>query len=150
MASCPCLRPTTMLQAGHSFLPQRRLESDAELVAATTTAGGPFLSAATKIRIGHGPRCRDSRCRRNHSSLRLRRIESDAEHRCRNNCCRRNHSPLASIRKSELEIKNRYTQEGLNREKLTSIPKSGPEIKNHCTQEGVNRQNPAVIPKLTP
>ena len=49
----------------------------------------------------------DSRCRRNHSSLRLQRIESDAEHRCRNNCCRRNHSPLASIRKSGLEIKNR-------------------------------------------
>ena len=38
----------------HSPLPLRKLESDADLVAATTTAGGPFFSAAKKIRIGHG------------------------------------------------------------------------------------------------
>ena len=38
----------------------------------------------------------------------------------------------ASIRKSELEIKNQCTKEGVNREKRTSIPKSGPEIKNRC------------------
>ena len=30
------------------------LESDADIVAATTTAGGPFFSAAKKIRIGRG------------------------------------------------------------------------------------------------
>ena len=89
----------------------------------------------------------DSRCRRNHSSLRLRRIESDAEHRCRNNCCRRNHSPLASIRKFGLEIKNQCTKEGVNGEIPASIRKSGPEIKNRCTKEGLNRQNPASIPK---
>ena len=33
-------------QAGHSMLPQSKLESDADLVAATTDAGGPFLTAA--------------------------------------------------------------------------------------------------------
>ena len=38
----------------HSPLPLRKLESDADLVAATTTAGGPFFSAAKKIRIGRG------------------------------------------------------------------------------------------------
>ena len=38
----------------HSPLPLRKLESDANLVAATTTAGGPFFSAAKKIRIGRG------------------------------------------------------------------------------------------------
>ena len=134
----------------------------------------PFFSAATKNRIGRGRSSSRLPLQAGHSSLQRRRIESDAKHRCRNNCCRRNHSPRASIRKSEFEIKNRCTQEGLNGEKLTSIPKSGPEIKNrrtkegvnrqnpasirksgpkiknHCTKEGVNRQNPAVIPKLTP
>ena len=54
--------------------------------------GGPFFFAATKIRAGRGTRCRHGRCkraiphcsndrnRRNHSSLRQRRIESDADH----------------------------------------------------------------------
>ena len=38
----------------HSPLPLRKLESDANLVAATTTAGGTFFSAAKKIRIRRG------------------------------------------------------------------------------------------------
>ena len=38
----------------HSPLPLRKLESDADLVAATTTAGGPFFYAAKKIRIRRG------------------------------------------------------------------------------------------------
>ena len=38
----------------HSSLRRRGLESDADIVAATTTAGGPFFSAAKKIRIGRG------------------------------------------------------------------------------------------------
>ena len=42
------------LQAGRSSLPQRRFESDADLVAATATAGGPFFFAARKIGNGHG------------------------------------------------------------------------------------------------
>ena len=77
-------------------------------------------------------RCRDCRCRRNHSSMRLRRIESDAEHRCRNNCCRRNHSPLASIRKSRPEIKNRCTDCPCFDLLAASIHKSGLEIENRC------------------
>ena len=55
-----------------------------------------------------------------------------------------------SILKSGPEIKNRCTQEGLNREKLTSIPKSGLEIKNRCTQEVVNGLNLAAIAKFDP
>ena len=34
------------------MLPQSKLESDADLVAATTVADGPIFVAATKIRIG--------------------------------------------------------------------------------------------------
>ena len=87
--------------------------------------------------------------------MRQRRLESDAEPRCcysrsrrailhRHNDCAAGGPffcaatmALASIRKSGLEIKNRCTKEGLNREKLASIPKFGPEIKNRCTQEGL-------------
>ena len=91
-------------------------------------------------------------CRRNHSSLRQRRIESDAEDRCHNGCCRRaiphcSSDDAASIPKSGLEIKNRCTKEGVNRQNLASIRKSEPEIKNRCTLEGINRQNPALIRK---
>ena len=56
----------------------------------------------------------------------------------------------AAIPKSGPEIKNRCTQEGVNRQILASIPKSGPEIKNQCTLEGVNRQNLASIRKSGP
>ena len=52
------------------------------------------------------------------------------------------------IPKSGPEIKNRCTQEGLNREILASIPKFGLEIKNRCTLEGVNGENRASIPKF--
>ena len=38
----------------HSLLPQRKLESAAEVVAATSAAGGPFFFAAAKNRIGRG------------------------------------------------------------------------------------------------
>ena len=90
------------------------LESDADLVVATASEGGPFSCAgdnhcsdsqihplksritaapepsgvlqaepfsfaATKIRIGRGPRCRYGRCRRNNSLLRQRKLESDAD-----------------------------------------------------------------------
>ena len=86
-----------------------------------------FFFEVTKNRIGHGPRCRHSRSRR-------------AIHRCSND-------GAASIRKSGPEIKNRCTQEGVNRQNPASIPKSGPEIKNRCTQEAVNRENLASIRK---
>ena len=97
-------------------------------------------------------RCRYGRCRRNRFSLRQRKTESDAEPRSRYGRCMRailysHNDCAASIPKSEPEIKNRCTQEGLNREKLASIPKSGPEIKNRCTKEGENGENRAAIRK---
>ena len=133
------------------------------------TAGGPFFYAATKNRIGRRPPgaagtgttpaafylglCRlrailsppasvTTYRRRNHSPLRQRRIESDAEDRCHNGCCRRaiphcSSDDAASIPKFGLEIKNRCTKEGVNGEKLTSIPKFGPEIKNHFSSKSV-------------
>ena len=90
----------------------------------------PFSLEATENRIGRGPRCRYGHCRRAVLSY----SSDDA----------------ASIRKSGPEIKNRCTQEGINRQNLASIPKSGPEIKNRCTKEGVNGHNLAAIPKFTP
>ena len=95
----------------------------------------PFFLAATKNRIGRGTSLPQQLLQASHSSLQRRRLESDAEDRCRNSRCRRNHSPLASIRKSELEIKNRCTQEGLTGEIFASIRKFGLEIKNQCTKE---------------
>ena len=150
-----------------------------KIVAATTAAGGPFSFAETKNRIGRVRSLRRRPQQAGRSSLRQRKLESDAEGRCgdgrsrraifhrhddytasipkfdpeiKNRCTqeginRQNH---ASIRRSGLEIKNRCTQEGVNGEILASIPKSRPEIKNHCTLEAVSRQNPAAIPKFTP
>ncbi|MDY2707400.1 MAG: hypothetical protein SOV31_06680, partial [Candidatus Cryptobacteroides sp.] len=100
---------------------------DAEFVAATAAAGGPFFFATKKF-------------------------ESDAEDRCRYGRSRRailyrHDDCAASIPKSGIEIKNRCTKEGVNGEKLASIPKFGLEIKNRCTQEGVNGEKHASILK---
>ena len=77
----------------------------------------PFSVAAKKIRIGYGPRSRYDHCRRAILSC----SSDDA----------------ASIPKFGLEIKNRCTQEGVNRQNLASIPKSGLEIKNRCMQQAI-------------
>ena len=86
--------------------------------------------AATKIRISCGNRCRHGRCR----WAILHRHDDCA----------------ASIRKFGLEIKNRCTQEGINRGNLTSILKSGPEIENRCSGGAVPEGFLAAIAKLTP
>ena len=114
----------------------------------------PFSLAATENRIGRGPRCRYGHCRRaiphcsseNAASI----LKSGLE--IKNRCTQEgvNRQNLASIRKSGPEIKNHCTMEGVNREKLASIPKSRPEIKNHCTQEGLNEEKLASIPKFGP
>ena len=77
----------------HSLLPQRKLESDTDLVAATALQAKPFSSAARKIRIGRGPRSRYDHCRRAILSC----SSDDA----------------ASIPKSEREIKNRCMQQAI-------------------------------------
>ena len=53
-----------------------------------------FFFVAAKIRIGRGPCCRIDRCRRNHSSLSQRKLESDAANRYRYDRSRRNNSLL--------------------------------------------------------
>ena len=95
-------------------------------------------------------------CRRNYSSLPLRKLESDADHLSRNDRCRRNHSSLP-LRKLESDAGHR-SRDGRCRRAIpyccddgaAVIRKSGPEIKNHCMLEDVSGQIPAVIPKFTP
>ena len=127
---------------------------DATLRCGVVLHAKPFFFAATKIRIGRGPRsrygvagetillCRDD------SAASILKSRPEIKNRCTLECLIG--EKLASIPKSGLEIKNRCTQEGLNREKLASIPKSGLEIKNRCTQEGVNGENLASIRKSEP
>ena len=153
MASCPCLRSRRLLQAklffydatklesdaenrcrydrsrrNHSSLLLRRLESDAERCCGRNRChSGGFLLRIMPPSWHPVPACvRDGCCRRNHSSLTLRRLESDAERCCgrdrcrsggfvlrimppswhpvpacvRDGCCRRNHSSLP-LRKLE-------------------------------------------------
>ena len=74
--------------------------------------------------------------------MRQQKLESDAEDRRRYGRSRRailhrHYNYAASIRKFGLEIKNRCTQEGVNRQNLASIRKSGLEIKNRCTQQAI-------------
>ena len=68
-------------------------------------------------------------------------------------CCRRavlscSSDDAASIPKSGLEIKNRCTLEGINRQNLASIRKSEPEIKNQCSRGvvAVCRRNHSPLP----
>ena len=132
------------LQAGRSSLLQRRLESDAELVVATATVGGPFFFAAAKIRIGCGRRCRYASCRR---AILLCCYENWK--RTRETVETTNSAGETLHRFSSLhpEIKNHCMLDGVSEQKLASIPKSGLEIKNRCTQEGVNGEKPASILK---
>ena len=65
-------------------------------------------------------------------TLTIRKFGPEIKNRCTQEGL--NREILASIPKFGLEIKNRYTQESVNRQKLASILKSGPEIKNRCTE----------------
>ena len=104
-------------QAGHSSMPQRRIESDAE------------------------PLCCYARCRRaiphcsSDDAASIPEFGPEIKNRCTKEGI--NGENPASIRKSGPEIKNRCTQEGVNGEKLTSIRKFGLEIKNRCMQQAI-------------
>ena len=112
-------------------------------------AGEPFFFDATKIRIGLGRSLplRNQQAKP-FSPASIRKSGLEIKNRCTHEGINRQNP--ASIRKFGLEIKNRCTHEGINRQNPASILKSGPEIKNRCTMEGVSRQNPAVILKFTP
>ena len=115
-------------------------------------SGGYLLRIMPPSCILPPPASATASCRRNRSPLRQRRIESDTD-LCRGGDCRRSHSSLPRRRKeSDAEPRSRYGHcrraiPHCSSEDATSIRKSGPEIKNRCTQEGVNRQNPASIRK---
>ena len=59
-------------------------------------------------------------CRRNYSSLQLRKLESDADHLSRNDRCRRNHSSLP-LRKLESDAGHR-SRDGRCRRNHSSLP----------------------------
>ena len=113
-----------------------------------------FSVATTKIRIGRRPRCRYDRCRRaiphcsSDDAASIPKSGPEIKNRCTQEGL--NREKLASIPKFGLEIKNRCTQKVVFGENRASIPKSEPEIKNRCTQEDLNRENPAATPKFTP
>ena len=111
----------------HSPLRQRRIESDADLVAATTAAGGTI------------PHCSGD------GAASILKSRPEIKNRCKQEGL--NREKLASILKSGLEIKNRCSLWAVLEGFFASIPKFGPEIKNRCTQEGVNEENLASIPK---
>ena len=101
-------------QAGHSSMPQRRIESDVE------------------------PRCCYARSRRaiphcsSDDAASIPKSGLEIKNRCtQEGVNEQNH---AVILKSGLEIKNRCTQEGVNGENRASIPKSELEIKNRCSR----------------
>ena len=111
---------------------QRKLESDADCCCGRDRChSGGFLLRIMPPSWHPVPACTPRLCC-------MRAI-----HRCSND-------GAAAIPKFGPEIKNRCTQEGLNREILASILKSGLEIKNRCTQERVNGENLASIPKSGP
>ena len=91
-------------------------------------------------------------CRRNYSSLPLRKLESDADHLSRNDRCRRNHSSLP-LRKLESDAGHR-SRDGRCRRAIPHccddgaavIRKSGPEIKNRCSNEAVSGQSMQRFP----
>ena len=61
-----------------------------------------------KLESDAADRCHNGRSRRNHSSLRQRKFESDAENRCCNGRSRRNHSSLQRLRKSQSTRRNGF------------------------------------------
>ena len=115
MASCPRLRPTTLLQAGHSSLPQRPLQ--AEL----------FYFAATALR------------RRNCSTLRQRKLASDAaplrQRPLQAGHSTRRHDSTAVIPDFRPRLANRCSQKVKTRAIRASILDFRPRLANRCSQE---------------
>ena len=114
-----CILPppaSASLQAGQSPLPQRKLESDAELCrGGDCRHSGGFLLRAMPPSWHPVPACvRHARCRRNHSSLPLRRLESDAKQRRLNDRSRRNYSSLP-LRRLESDAERCGGRDGCSR-----------------------------------
>ena len=142
-----------------SSLPLRRLESDAERCGGRDRCrSGGFLLRIMPPSWHPVPACvRSGCCRRNYSSLPLRKLESDAERCCGRDRCRSggfvlrimppswHPVPACSQRLCCRRAIHRCSNDG-----AAVIPKFGHEIQNHCKLEDISGQNHAVIPKLTP
>ena len=130
MASCPRLRPTTLLQAGHSSLPQRPLQ--AEL----------FYFAATALR------------RRNCSTLRQRKLASDAaplrQRPLQAGHSTRRHDSTAVIPDFRPRLANRCSQKVKTRAILASILDFRPRLANRCSQKAKTGANRASILDFRP
>ena len=105
MVSCPRLRPP------RSFCRRAVL-----LRSYDGAAGGPFLAAAAMAlqrfqSLGSKSRIEavaSPFCRRNHSSMQRRRLESDAEDRCSHGSYRRNHSSLPQQKLESAQISAKF------------------------------------------
>ena len=144
--------PLRPLQAELFSFAATKLESDADLVAATAAAGEtiPHCSrdgAASILKFGVEIK---NRCRLWIVSGEILVSILKFGPEIKNHCTQKVvfGEILTSILKSGPEIKNRCTQQGINRQNLAAIRKSGPEIKNRCTLEGLNGEKLASIPKF--
>ena len=114
MVSCPRLRPLRP-SAGGPFIvvatmvlqrfPSLGLKSRIEAVASPFCRRNHSSLRQRKLESDAEDRCSHGSYRQNHSSLQLRKLESDAEDRCRYEISRRNHSPLHRF--ASLALKSR-------------------------------------------
>ena len=148
MASCPCLRPRRLLQAEPFFFAATKIRiGRGRSLPLRPQQVKPFFFAATKIRIGREttPPQRPQQAKLFFiatTKIRIRRGALWWQGRLQQ---AKPFSP-ASILKSGPEIKNRCTQQGINRQNPASIPKSSPEIKNRCTNQPIFSTHPQHIP----
>ena len=117
-------------QAGHSMLPQSKLESDADLVVATASEGGPFSCAGDN-------HCSDSQIHPLKSRIAARRVHKQGK-----SCSDCQVYPL----KSGITARRRANP-GQSLQRFPSLP---PEIKNHRSDRAKTRAIPAAIPKFIP
>ena len=83
-------------------------------------------------------------CRRNHSSLQRRRLESDAEDRCSHGSCRRNHSSLRQGKlESDAEDRCRYDRSRRNYSSL-QLRKLESDASDRCRHERSRRNHSSL------
>ena len=132
MASCPRLRPTTALQAGHSTLRQRKLESDADRCCCVARRhSGGFLLRIMPPSWHPVPACTPRLCCRR------------AILRCRN-------EGAAAIPDFKLRLGNRCSQEVKSGAIRASILDFRPRLANRCSQKVKTGANRASILDFKP
>ena len=141
MASCPRLRPTTMLQVGRSSLLLRLLQ--AEL----------FYFATTKIGIGCGIVAATTFRRRAHSTCRHdgTAVISDFRPRIGNRCIHWAHSVdfRASILDFRPRLANRCSQKAKTVANRASILDFKPRLGNRCNNASLSRAGKqSTVPHL--